>query len=91
MKLFKRKLNFRLFGVRCVITLSTYRYGYRQEEKKMARPCIVNKSNDNLASKCICGKTMNLIAVGTTDKWYFSCECGHEFNFDGSMRVGGVM
>jgi hypothetical protein len=34
MKLFKRKCEFRLFGIHIIITLSNYRYGYRRGEKE---------------------------------------------------------
>jgi hypothetical protein len=33
MKLFKRKYEFKIFGIRIVIILSTYRYGYKRGEK----------------------------------------------------------
>ncbi|MBN2570023.1 MAG: hypothetical protein JXB42_11390 [Deltaproteobacteria bacterium] len=35
MKLFKKKYEFKAFGVRVVITLSSYRNGYSRGEKKV--------------------------------------------------------
>lgn len=33
MKLFKRKYDFKIFGIHIVISFSTYRYGYKRGEK----------------------------------------------------------
>jgi hypothetical protein len=38
MKLFKKTLDFKLFGVRVFLMLSTYRYGYKRGEKREEKP-----------------------------------------------------
>ena len=34
MKLFKRKFELKLFGIHIVLSVSTYRYGYKRGDKK---------------------------------------------------------
>jgi hypothetical protein len=88
MKLFKRKFEFNFFGIRIVIMASTYPHGYRRGDKVKQEPVDAEQinlfSDGNLLPRCKCGKLMGLITGGTTDKWYYKCECGNSMKLYGN-------
>jgi hypothetical protein len=82
-KLFKRKIEFRFFGIRIVVMLSTYRYGYKRGEKVEV---VANTEQTNMFNggdmlpRCECGKLMGLITGGAIDTWHYKCECGKQLS-----------